>query len=106
MKMALGRGRFLLAERDKNLRDLAELGMVVADVYQVLQRLSVSDYCQGPLDDERGRAKQWWVFGPRYEGMVLYVKVCVNRNGCVECLSFHRAAHPLPYPLLGREGQP
>ena len=106
MKMALARGRFLLAERDKNLRDLAELGMVPADVTQVLQRLSLSDYCEGPLDDDKRRAKQWWVFGPQYEGVLLYIKVCVNREGYVECLSFHRAAYPLAYPLRGREDRP
>ena len=53
MNMALARGRFLLAQRDKNLRDLAELCMVIADVHEVLQQPSVSDYCEGPLDDER-----------------------------------------------------
>ena len=61
--------------------------------------LTVNDYCEGPLPDDKGRLKQWWVFGPSYAGMTLYVKLCLNRRGHVECLSFHRALHPLAYPL-------
>lgn len=106
MKMALASGKFSLAERDKNMAQMAEHGMLPSDVPRVLQRLSVSDYHEGPLDDDRGRPKQWWVFGPSYEGVVWYIKVCITQKGCVQCLSFHRAAHPLTYPLrpAPREG--
>lgn len=104
MKMAVARGRWTLADRDKNLADLVSLGMTRTEVSLVLQSLTVDDYCEGPLADDKGRAKEWWVFGPRYSGETLYVKISLNRRGMVECLSFHRALHSMTYPLRrGRE---
>lgn len=105
MKLAVAQGRWMLADRDKNLADLASLGMTLSEVSDVLQSLTVNDYCDGPLADDKGRAKQWWVFGPRYAGATLYVKVSLNRAGTVECLSFHRALQPMSYPLR-RRGDP
>ena len=103
LKFAVANCRWSLVDRDKNLNDIACLGMTLAEVSEVLQSLTVNDYCEGPMADDKGRQKQWWVFGPVYAGIALYVKVCVNRHGWVECLSFHRAEYPMNYPF--REGR-
>lgn len=104
--MAVAAQRWVLSDRNKNMDDIARLGMTLAEVSGVLQSLTVDDYCEGPLADDKGRPKQWWVFGPVYAGVTLYVKVCVNHQGWAECLSFHRAEYPMTYPLRkgGQEG--
>lgn len=99
MKLAVARGNWTMAQRDKNLRDLAALGLLMDDVVRILQSLSVDDYCQGPLADDKGQPKEWWVFGPVYQGTPLYVKLCINSRRYVECLSFHGAEDPMEYPL-------
>jgi len=101
MKLAVASDRWQLVRRDKNLEDLERLGMTHSDVVCVLQGMTVDDYCDGPLPDDKGRPKEWWVFGPVYAGETLYVKMCLNRFGTVECLSFHLAQTPMTYPLRG-----
>lgn len=84
--------------RNKNLEALADLGMFESEVPAVLRSLRPETYCEGPMPDDQGRAKEWWVFGPIHEGKLLYIKVGIQR-GRVECLSFHKAQYPLIYPL-------
>lgn len=103
MKLRVAEGKWTLVDREKNLQDLAHMGMLTSDIPQVLQSLSPEDYCQGPLDDDRGRPLEWWVFGPMYLGQTLYVKLCINQKNWILCLSFHRNEHPLSYPL--KEGR-
>lgn len=84
--------------RDKNLPHIADLGLKISIVEKIVARLTSSDYSQGPLSDDRGRGDQLWVFGPRFEGQQLYVKLALRRES-VHCISVHRAERPLPLPL-------
>lgn len=102
MKLAVSQGRWTLIPRDKNLDDLSELNLALEDVVNILQSLRVDDYSQGPLLDDKGRQQDWWVFGPVYEEILLYVKIGLGEKKWVKCMSFHRAQAPLGYPL--REG--
>ena len=101
MKISLGLRELRFVERDKNIASMAEIGILQRDVPGILRTVQASDYCEGPLDDDKGQNKSWWVFGPEHEGETLYVKVClVRKNGSqVECLSFHKAERPLIYPF-------
>lgn len=98
LKMALSRdGNLHVADREKNVKSLAIMGMLPNEVSQVLRSLKVSDYSEGPLDDDQGRPIQWWVFGPNYCGTTLYVKVALRHNRVI-CLSFHKPEHELAHP--------
>ncbi|HHW18672.1 MAG TPA: type II toxin-antitoxin system MqsR family toxin [Firmicutes bacterium] len=99
LKMTLSQeGKLAFVEREKNVQSLAMLGMLPSEVPSVLRELSVSDYSEGPLDDDRGRPIQWWVFGPNYCGIVLYIKVAVYSGRCI-CMSFHEAEYNLTCPF-------
>jgi len=99
LKMILSReGKLTFVEREKNLESLSMLGMLPAEIPSVLRELRVSDYSQGPLDDDKGRPIQWWVFGCNYCDVVLYIRVAVYRDKVI-CLSFHEAEHDVAYPF-------
>lgn len=98
MKLCLAEGRWSFVEREKNLQALSELNMVIADVPKVLQAISYEEYCDGPMDDDKGRSLEWWVFGPHYLGETLYVKVAIHPQKQLLCMSFHRNEFPLQYP--------
>lgn len=103
LKIALSRRTLSFVERLKNLDDMAELGILPSDISGIIKNLKVSDYWDGPLQDDKGREKTWWVFGPQYEGETLYVKVCIVTNASgkqvVECLSLHKATSIQAYPF-------
>ncbi len=87
-----------LDKRPENLQTLADLGLWASDISDVLKKLSESDYCEGPLDDDKGRPIHWWVFGPVVLDCCVYTKVALH-SGKVICRSFHRARWPMKYPL-------
>ena len=103
MKMSLEFRPLVFVDRNKNLESLSQLGILQTEVARVLKQITVSDYCDGPVNDDKGRNKQWWVFGPEHGGKVLYIKVCLTslKNGStqVECVSFHEAERAMHYPF-------
>ncbi len=104
IKFAVATGRWLLAERDKNLFALSELDLVVNDVPGILQAPTVWDYVGGPLADDKGQPKEWWVFGPAHSGKDLYVKISLNGAGYCEVLSMHLKERKLTHPLRREKG--
>ena len=87
-----------LDNRPENLQTLADLGLWASDIGDVLKKLSESDYYEGPLNDDKGRLIQWWVFGPVVLDCCVYTKVALH-SGKVICRSFHKARWPMKYPL-------
>lgn len=87
MRLRLAEGRWQLIEREKNLQALSDLNMLVSDIPSVLRRITKQDYCDGPLQDDKGRPFQRWVFGPKYKGETLHVKLTLNRQGWLLCMS-------------------
>lgn len=98
---------FLFDEKEK--RTLSELIYEYDDVIQEILDLEPQDYEKGPLQDEKGYAGEWWVFGKLIQGREIYIKVKVkdlNQEGhkqlsCL-CISFHFAEHPLKLPYKGK----
>lgn len=103
MKMALSHDKWRFVDRDKNLAALAGLEMLHSDVPKVLRSLALEDYSEGPLSDDKGRDRSWWVFGRQHGDVILYIKICID-HGFVECLSFHPAEYPIDCPFR-REGR-
>lgn len=102
MRIALAREhRIPFDPREKNSQTIADLGLMPSEVGGVLRRLTVEDYCEGPLPDDKGRPLEWWVFGPVVSGCCLYVKVSLHK-GRVICKSFHLPQWEMKYPLRGK----
>lgn len=98
IKIALANpDNFHFVSREKNLDALEDLGMFQNEAIAVIRELTVGSYWEGPLEDHRGGPNEWWVFGPVYDGVLLYVKVAIV-NDRVLCLSFHRAERTQDYP--------
>jgi len=103
-KIAMTQHRGSIFEyRDKNLASLAKLGMLLGDAQEIIRSLTPEDYCQGPLDDNRGGPHKWWVFGPVREGVQFYIKLALISPKQVRCKSFHEAEAPLERPYQSYE---
>ncbi len=80
-RMVLARENTLaITPRSKNQEFLAERGWMSSDVLRLVRNLSVADYADGPLPDDGGADLSWWIFGPRHDDTVLYVKVALQRG--------------------------
>lgn len=94
--------------RQEFINVLTSLGITRAICRDELLSLSVKDYCRGPEDD-RDRPGQVWIFGRRFEGTELYIKLKLAKAGnetIAKCLSFHPAEFPLCFPLRpAKEGE-
>ena len=98
-KLALAQeGALAFEGRSKNLQCLAELGILATDVVDLLRCLRTDDYCEGPLDDDKGRPIRWWVFGPSVLECCIYVKIALHGKKVI-CRSFHKPQWPMTYPL-------
>jgi hypothetical protein len=78
---------------------LAQLGLTMANLEDLLLGLSVADYCKGPAPD-RDRPGNIWIFGREIEGQEVYIKLKVAQVGdrrIAKCISFHIAQYPLKY---------
>ncbi len=79
---------------------LAQLGLTMANLEELLLGISVADYCRGPELD-RDRPGSIWIFGREIEDQEVYIKLKVVRVGdrrIAKCISFHVAKYPLAYP--------
>lgn len=77
------------------------IGYRGVDVHKAVRELDVVDYSSGPLQDDRGRPRDLWVFGRYLEEREVYIKLAAYLAGDAVhtvCVSFHEAKWPLTYP--------
>lgn len=90
-KSALETRGLIFVEREASLVFLAERGMTVDDLREVIFALTVKDCIDGPEPDRDPRYAEHWTvaeFGPVYEGERLYLKISVRVDvGQCKCLS-------------------
>lgn len=91
------------SEQDKNT--VSYLGYQLDDIKDEVLNLQVCDYIKGPLRDDKGYAKDWWVFGKVIQDREVYIKLKVkdyNLEGEQQlscfCISFHFAKYTLKFP--------
>lgn len=80
---------------------LQYLGLTFKNLEEILLVLSVSDFSEGPLKDDK-KAGSLWVFGKIVKGAEIYIKLKVaNVSGVriAKCISFHIPVHPMEYPF-------
>jgi len=91
---------WVLVPRKENLNCISELGFTFQDVRDVVLDLSVTDYCEGPLQDQ-DKIGAFWIFGKVISGQEIYIKLklaSLSSLKIVRIVSFHKADRPLCYP--------
>ena len=86
--------------RKKNTQALLTLEISVNKRKEIIERLQVEDYSEGPLDDTLYGVSSMWVFGKKVQGTEVYIKISMGIFGSeVICISFPEAEFPITYPF-------
>ena len=100
IKSLISQGKCSLEEqREKNIRTLAELGLLPEDVFQILLELTPQNYYRGASKDyDTGEVDCIWEFGTFIENKEIYIKLKLT-NDYVKDISFHTAEREMEYPF-------
>lgn len=93
-------GGLYVIQRDINQKGLIDLGLTKKLREHEILSLSLSDFCEGPCPDVN-KPGNIWIFGKEINGHEVYIKLKIvySKPNQAICLSFHKAANPLSYPL-------
>lgn len=91
----------IFINRSKNqLQALADLEITAKKREDIIKNLTYKEYCEGPLPETQYGGTEMWVFGKRIKTQELYIKLTISqRSQNVICISFHKAEHPMDFPL-------
>ena len=93
-------GVVFLDDRGKNFSALSELEIRPVEREQVLDKLSSSDFSEGPLEEDFHGGKEMWVFGKEVKGKEVYIKITLGPASTKTiCISFHLAEYSMNYPF-------
>jgi hypothetical protein len=84
---------------NRSMLDIIEFNQL--DIENTLLSLTKSDYCEGPVPDDKDRPDDVWIFGRNIKGHDVYIKLAIvekKKRKNVVCISFHEPTHPLYYP--------
>jgi hypothetical protein len=91
---------FMERKNPKNAQTLLLLEISPRKRRQIIEAITVYDYVEGPLTDTLYQTNDMWVFGKRFQGHELYIKISMGRaNANVLCISFHVAERTMSYPF-------
>ena len=90
--------------RPRTDQELICLNLTRNQAFDIICLLTPDNYSSGPHPDDTDRTKDVWVFGYEHDGVEVYIKLRLAPasgahwpRGAV--WSFHRAQHPMRYPL-------
>jgi hypothetical protein len=93
-------GIFFTNRPKNSIQNLADLSITAKMREEIILNLEVGDYSQGPLEETQQGGTQMWVFGKVIKGKEVYIKLTISKmNGGAVCISFHKAEHPMKFPL-------
>lgn len=89
-------------------QDLIDLGCTQKLALEIICSLTPANYWSGPSPDDTDSTKDVWIFGYDLDGVEVYIKLRLTLPGKAGLphgvvWSFHRAEHPMRYPLRGGE---
>ena len=90
---------WIFSTRQTNIDTLAELEFNTDDVKREILTLSVTDYCDGPLNDPKIKGEVW-IFGKVVSGKEIYIKLKLwgdKHEMGLRVISFHKAEKSLKY---------
>lgn len=89
-----------LDDRGKNAQALLDLEISPIKRMDVINKLKVEDYSEGPLEERMRGLLPMWVFGKKVKKQEVYIKISMGvENSSTVCISFHFARHPMNYPF-------
>lgn len=91
----------IFISRDKNdLQTLADLEITANKRKDIIKNLKCQDYSSGPTNETQYGGTSMWVFGKTIKRTEIYIKLTISQHTQnVICISFHKAEHPMDYPL-------
>ncbi len=90
----------VFVNREKNVQALLELEIAPKYREEVIKEIVVEDYSEGPIIDDLNYYGEMWIFGKDVKGQEVYIKISLgNTDRATICISFHKAEHPMKYPL-------
>ncbi|MFO8011284.1 MAG: hypothetical protein R6U89_10820 [Dehalococcoidia bacterium] len=95
----------VVVKRQKNMECLAQLGLTLRNIRDILLDLTVEEYCSGPERDYGGFPGDFWVFGKSIGGKEVYIKlklVELSSLRVVRIVSFHFPDETMIYPYAAR----
>ena len=86
--------------RGKNAQALLDLEISPIKRIEILKKLTVENYSEGPLEETMRGLLPMWVFGKDVKGTEVYIKISMGiANSNTICISFHPSEYPMNYPL-------
>lgn len=93
-------GILFFDHRGKNQQFLLDQEIAPSKRKEIIRRLKVEDYVDGPLEEQMHNLPEMWVFGKQWKETEIYIKISLGRkDSSVVCISFHDAEYPLSYPF-------
>tara|TARA_R110000868_G_scaffold340618_1_gene601303 strand:+ start:7547 stop:7903 length:357 start_codon:yes stop_codon:yes gene_type:complete len=84
----------------KNTTALLALDLLPAARKEILKKLTVEEYFEGPIEDLLYKMSPMWVFGKIIKDKEIYIKITMGlENLSVICISFHQAEYAMTYPF-------
>ena len=91
----------VFSNRPKNsIQNLAGLSITAKMREEIILNLEAEDYSEGPLEETQQGGTEMWIFGKVIKGQQVYIKLTISKmTGGAVCISFHKAEHPMEFPL-------
>jgi len=87
-------------DRMKNTLSILSLDMLPNERKELLKKIELKDYCEGPTNDALNGLPPMWIFGKHHKGKEIYIKISMgHENNPVICISFHTAEYVISYPF-------
>jgi len=87
-------------DRGKNAQALLDLEISPGKRKEIIEKLTMEDYSQGPLEEQMSGMSPMWVFGKNVKETEVYIKISMGReNMQTICISFHKAEYNMNYPF-------
>lgn len=87
-------------DRGKNAQALLDLEINPLKRKEIIERLILEDYSQGPLEELMSGIAPMWVFGKKVRETEVYIKISMGRESSQTiCISFHPAEYRMNYPF-------
>ena len=89
-----------LDDRRKNSQALLDLEISPIKRKEIIEKLIVEDYSQGPLNEQMSGLPPMWVFGKKIKETEVYIKISMGRENLQTiCISFHPSEFSMNYPF-------
>lgn len=87
-------------DRGKNAQALLDLEISPGKRKEIIEKITIEDYSQGPLEEQMSGMAPMWIFGKNVKETEVYIKISMGReNSPTICISFHPAEYNMNYPF-------